>query len=429
MASRYRTRKRDLTTDFSRFSRRGWGWVGGNQSYSGGYSTETLEQFWDSTNPGFFKAKKEGLVLPVSPMDKVTKKMVLTPGHVAYKYAIASRPTGGEMIDGYGALFPQSVWSSCSSLNALPPSRTVSEQALLQEALAKAQTDAWDTLTFLAELEKTVEGLQSFYGRWKEFYERLVRAAERKRRRFKTSADALSAAWLEARYSFRPLYYDMLSIQEAYNRLARGVDSPLARGWATSDVGSSSVVRSLSTRSLDLCKGGYTPNAFQDLVSDGGHIGGMYNYSLTRNVVQRATAGVQVNTRAITMADPLVTAWEMLTLSFVFDWFFTIGDAISAFSPYASGSLRYATYTEIFTDTYRLDFHPVRYPAGNVENVSFTATPGSVVYTVETVVRRLRQVTPTLEFRLNLDPAKILDLVALGWQMKLKHLTFIGQRR
>lgn len=129
------------------------------------------------------------------------------------------------------------------------------------------------------------------------------------------------------------------------------------------------------------------------------------------------------------MADPLVTAWEMIGLSFVIDWFLTIGDAISAFSPFASGSLRYATYTEIFVDTYRLDFHPVYTLAPNTQLVSFAATPGSVVYTVETVNRRIRQVTPTLEFRLNLNPAKILDLVALGWQMKLRHLTFIGQRR
>lgn len=429
MASRYRTRKRDLTTDFSRYNRRGWGWVGGNQVFSDAYSTETREEFWDSTNPGFFKAKREGLVLPVSPMDKVTKKMVLTPGHFAFKYAVASKPTGGEMLDGYGALFPQSAWSSCINLNAPPPSRTVSEQALLQDALAKAQTDAWDTLTFLAELEKTVEGLQSFYGRWKEFYDRLIRAAQSKRKRFKTSADALTAAWLEARYSFRPLYYDMLSIQKAYSRLTTGVDSPLARGWATSDVGSTSVTRSLTHQSVELCKGSFSPNTFQTLVSDGAAVGGMCSYSLERTVVQRATVGVQVNTRAITMADPLVTAWEMIGLSFVIDWFLTIGDAISAFSPFASGSLRYATYTEIFVDTYRLDFHPVYTIAPNTQLVSFAATPGSVVYSVETVNRRIRQVTPTLEFRPNLNPAKILDLVALGWQMKLRHLTFIGQRR
>lgn len=363
----------------------------------------------DMVNPGYYRAKREGALLPVAPMQSEKQEWLLEPGEVKFTNSSYTYQLSG-------------CFASTLGIQKPPPWPLVDKDAILQAALARAQTDAWDTATFLAEFGKTIEMLTTLRGRWTLMYERCLRAANARRRRFKTFADAFANAWLELRYGFRPLYYDMLSIQETVRRMQEGIDSPLCRGWETVE-SSPATTSSIVNSSYWGC---WLPNENGGLsevykVSIGGKSSPTVHLCTTsRTTVGRATVGVQVTTRELTMFDPAVTAWELLTFSFVLDWFITIGDAIAAFSPFATGSFRYATYSETKTEVKATHSQP--FAAGTS---SGGGTPSRLVRTTTLYSRSPSTVTPTLSFQVNLNAAKIVDLVALVWSMKLRHLKLL----
>nr|WBY66484.1 MAG: hypothetical protein [Eriocheir sinensis solspivirus 2] len=369
----------------------------------------------DQVNPGYFKAKREGLLLPVSPMSRTVQDATLIPGECKFTWPAS-----------YGMRYEHNL-SGCLAAGwktlDFPAWPVVDRDALLQSALARAQTDAWDTATFLAEFGKTIEMLTTFYGRWKLFYERLLRAAENKRKRFKTFGDAFSNAWLEARYGFRPLYYDMLSIQETIKRMQDGTRSPLCRGWEAEE-SSPATASSLSDdgtyRISQITQSGLVvKNTFSASGTGTSQI-----QLVSRTVGARASVGVEVTTRELTLFDPAITAWELVPFSFVMDWFITVGDAVSAFSPFATGAFKYATYSLTQTETRTITSVP--YASGYTQDRGMSPS----VYTETTITssRVPATVTPTLSFKVNVNASKIVDLVALAWSLKLSHLKILSRR-
>lgn len=429
MASRVRTQVFDELTVSSTYLQYGTGWIGGSRTFLAQLPLGSFREMHDLTNPGFFKAKREGSLLPVAPMSKWETLVSFEPASATHvlSFPLNGRP-GGQVTTVAGALFQPQSWKDCLNLNVAPPTPAQSSESLLQEALANAQTDAWDTLTFAAEFGKTVEMLATFRGRWIQHYERVMDIARSKRQRYKSFADAVTAAWLELRYGFRPLYYDMKSIEESVDRLRKGIENPLVRGWASATGGTTSAFASRSAPDLTtLVKGGPRSNAPEIGVQTSG-IGTYDVFSRERVVEQRATAGVQVTLRDVTMTDPILTAYELVSLSFVWDWFITLGEALAAFSPFASGDLRYATYTETVIDKFVLDFHPMKPRPSQGHTASFDSTSGRLTMESRHTVRSVRSVTPTLEFRFDLNVAKIVDLVALMFAMKLRHLKILNRR-
>lgn len=370
-----------------------------NGKWSDVLDTQTMT---DQKTPGYFRAVREGSTIPVSPMSSFKRVWSLLPG-------------GGELVHRSASSEYRVTYSGYlrgSLVEAAAPAvPSVDPDIPLQEALSRAQTDAWDVLTFMAEFRSTLELFIGLRGRWERLFDRLASKVISRLRRGKIDrATAIAEAWVELRYAWRPLYYDMLAMNEALQRLGDGVDEPIRRAWATRE-GSSSNSAVLRNTTIQ------GPNG----------LGGIASFDMITNcqtvttVTAHAAVAIRVRTTDALMVDPLVTAWELVTWSFVFDWFVTVGSMLSAFSPWAAGSVLWSTVslkTETqYVSTYQLGRTP------GYTHVSGEMTPASRYKTDTSYERLLRNPTPTLAIDVNLDSLKILDLLALWMTRNQKMLT------
>lgn len=423
---RTRERQLDPTTQFSEVRCRF-----GARDYSGHYLFDSSNQstfpsfqrMVDQVNPGYFRAEREGLLKPVSPMSKTTVKTIVVPAECSGRLTLQGS-WYGEFME-YKFFGISGYMDEHLARVAMPAPPSIDPDIALQAALASAQTNAWDTATFLAEFGKTVEMFTSFRGRFLRHYDKVLALSNRiysHRNAGKLTfafADAFSEAWLTLRYGLRPLYYDMLGIQEAVNRLAKGIEAPLSRGWAVGPPATST--SQILNASL---------NSWYIHPSGGGSNGGTHmRISAFKEIKleSRATVGVRVSTRVATMFDVAVTSWEMMRWSFIIDWFLTIGDVIAAFSPFATGTQEYNTHTLTKTTTEHFSFTPSVVPFSGWKGGAKGST-GSVTRFREEVVRTVNnEIVPTFAFNLNIDALKILDLLTIVYSLKadiLKRLAF-----
>lgn len=363
----------------------------------------------DQKTPGYFKARRENGVIPCSPMDSVKTEEIWSPGVSHFIRKWSKNSWFETKCTGY-------FWPALQQWPALPAFPTVDGEVALQEALARAQTDCYDSLTMAAEFRKTVEGVITLHTRaqtlWSRFEERVRSSSRSKRYRGMAMAEILSSIWLELRYMWRPLAYDMQGAYEAYRRLTEGMESPLQRAYATRE-GSNSTTRIVSTPSV----------AYRDGASGGLHSHAVISSqvaTVTRTV--HASVGLKVTTRDVHMTDPFVTGWELIPFSFVFDWFVTMGDMLAAFSPFATGQLMYATLATEDVSIIRCTNVPTL-QSGSTAIEQIAAVPCIQQKTVINYRRVLASPVPTLAIDVNLNMAKVLDLIALVVSLKAKSIT------
>lgn len=193
------------------------------------------------------------------------------------------------------------------------------------------------------------------------------------------STSALASAWLQFRYAIMPNVYLVRDIIKAEERLG------LER------VSSSDTLSQTLTPTL---KSGYTVSG-------------------SRIRLHKAWCQLSLRVdsplsrlRSTTSFDILVTAWELVPLSFVCDWFVNVGDALSVLTPPSDAKSVGITYS--FKD---------------ISNVTYTAINGSKT----TIIREsyMRQVTSTEDFsglhsNVQLNWKRALDSGALLWSLVLK---------
>lgn len=115
--------------------------------------------------------------------------------------------------------------------------------------------------------------------------------------------------------------------------------------------------------------------------------------------------------------NPLEAVWELIPCSFIFDWFFNIGDIINAMVANPSLEAKASFVTEEFTRAENITCGPYSWFTGECHSTfdSILLDPG-VVSTWYTVKRRIplaeRFALPSL--RLNLDVAKLTDLFLIA---------------
>lgn len=402
------------------------------QTMSASNLPDKTEVMVDQVNPGYFPAEKLGKLLPVSPMAQSVISTNLVMGSAHY-VADISFPDGSVIPD-------QHIISGDGLLGVFDPSRMtqpvlpeVNKGALLQSALASAQTNAFDKLTFAAEFRKTVEMFATAQQRYADHFRKVAAQAQRNARSNKAPKsdkmlDFLTEAWFEYRFGLRPILYDIQAAQEMLRRLAEG--SPiLSRGWASDEASSSH-------------RGGFSVDQFT--------IGGFFGtsgieggasfatsgtkreqaYTWTTTVSGRASVGVNVTTRDLTMADPVLTLWELTPMSVFIDYFVSVGDMLAAFSPFATGTFAFATYTR--TVTHEI-VETSRWAAADSGSLrwSGSCTPSTVVQTRVFKDRTLETVSPTLSINVQLDMGRVIDLIALSWALRrrLTALTRMLTRR
>lgn len=359
----------------------------------------------DEVSPGYFAAKRRGQFLPVNPMVQTKGSSYYTSGSVAwdiyyngtlkYQHTWSGAPAATCYFWHYGAQFNPSYSGSYPSW---PDSN-----AVLTSALANARSKGFDILTFLAEFRKTVSLIRGFR-------DRTLQRAERVADSIGNTSDPITAfaeTWLEARYGWRILLYDIASINESIEKL-RTFTSPIIRGYGSEEASSSSVVQSYSTPASYFRR--YSPYSQTALWEP-------CTFVVTQSATREVRAGVLLEAVLddIVEIDPLVTGWELIPFSFILDWFINIGDVITAYSPFASENLLGAWTKE--TEVITTDVTCIPATTGNPSSGWYYSTSSGQAFSCgilsTTAERTAASPSASLSFNINLDSLKLTDLVSI----------------
>jgi len=382
---------------------------------NGNLSSNMLWTMTDEVTPGYFGISRRAGYLPVNPMSQ-TKYSVLTDTTGSTNWEV--RYNGNKAWDQYwsghlgvpGWIYAWGAGLYPNWVGAVPGAPDAN--AALTEALANARSRGFDLLTFLAEFRKTVELITNFRSR-------TLKRAERVAARASKSSDPVSAfaeTWLEARYGWRILAFDIASIQEAIGKLS-AYRTPFIRGYATRESSSTRTTYNVGVGSYWRQVDG------TGLVADYGRASLLATQTYKRSV--HAGVILEAVIDDIIEIDPIVTAWEVVPFSFILDWFLNVGDVLQAYTPFATENLLGSyttTRSEIITSC-------VSVPGtmGNPSSGWYYLPTNNQLYELETVkvttTRATAAPSASLSFNVNLNEAKLLDLASIfiaGWAKILK---------
>lgn len=211
----------------------------------------------------------------------------------------------------------------------------------------------------------------------------------------------LADRWMEVRYALRPLVYDAKAICEALDAKLEH-DRQTFRGFKKDN----------------------------DVVSDTVTTGGIFNREWQRESVR----SIEVRSGVLTQIESLhalntwgfdsiiETAWELVPLSFVFDWFWNLGETLASWTPEVGLNALASWYVTKETTVQSVKivrWYPYNCAAQGFDGecTSFTSSTTNAAY-VKTVVTTDRVPDPSRavlpKFRINLNAAKLLDLSIIG---------------
>lgn len=284
-------------------------------------------------------------------------------------------------------------WLFVSEHNLKLANYSPNYQAMLQSARARAAIAYMDLLTSSSELGKTVSMIVGFKRRVREMVDSLVKAwaAKNRKKKFrslKAALEDIASFWLEYRYGWRILWYEYNSLVDVVNATLEGT------------------YRKSFRETLLL-----PTNELVDSVTRDGFV---VRRTIVTTGTARAgvTAGATLNQRFA--LDPLTTAWELLPLSFVLDWFWNIGDALTANSPF-SRVREEDCWRSIKRQAFAfVDITPAPLPGADYELMRFETGRSGDGYPFVEDYSRVR-LDPGIDIspRLNLSPLKALDMGSL----------------
>lgn len=382
-----------------------WNSSGVPSNHYSGFQNITLpKSMSDEVSPGYFAKKRRGEVLPVNPMSLTKKEITSLSNSVAtWDYVYSGTTIGRYQFSGDLAMI---CWYQASNYDFPPWSGSIPSwpdgNALLTEALANARSRGFDVLTFAAEFRKTIDLIS-------RFRTRTLNRAQTVARRTADALDfesAFAETWLEARYGWRILAYDIAQINETLDKL-KSLRSPYVRGYASDTNTAERTIQSVTSPA---------PIIKYPVRSQLAYVAGYATGSLTQEYERTTRAGtlLEAVVSDLLEIDPLVTAWEVIPFSFIVDWFTNIGDLATAYSPFATENLLDAWITN--RETIRTT-GVYTTSSGSQGSSNFNLTSGSNTYTRvhEDVSYERIKATPSanLSFQLNLDAAKLTDLYAV----------------
>lgn len=373
-----------------------------------------FDEMWDVDDPNWKETLYQWVrykkSLPVNPM--LQKKEILkqsavsghwrsTPGW-AGRYTMNHYRGFPTFFSGYAPIYQSgsSLYRTFMDPNqrlelSWPSEFTASHRAsVLQTALAKARTASWDVGTFIAEFNKTQRMVASA---GKNFESRVKKIMSRGN--IKT-LEQFSSAWLEYRYGWRILALDILEANESFLRL-QGIN-PLLGRYTSFDSKSLSSTKMGPMREVQLLAPG---TGIQTRVN------GIPIGSLTKTRELRAGVGLEASLESLGFFDPLNTMIEITPYALVANWFFNIKDLIAAWSPFARGSISYGFVTAIDREEMVLNWTSLQ-PGFQCESYRIELPESR--YILETRHRVPATPTLNLRFRVDLNPGRIVDGIAIA---------------
>lgn len=261
---------------------------------------------------------------------------------------------------------------------------------LVQDAAAAIYSSGYDVLTFIAEFRQMVDmfrGLTKKFGNLAESYNRTKNKRRSKWSRAQRAARDVSNEWMESRYGWRVLAYDILNFIEVVNEF----DDKRKR--YSKRKGFSNTITASSSETVEIGTGTFEINSIVDTI-----------VSYRGSVV----ADIQPPKWRFNLA---TTGWEKIPLSFVIDWFVSVGSAIDAtnfliYSTKHTGAV--GINVRVNKTTSVENYIPAEHFSG-----SYNATSWA---TREVTVRTPTSVSILPHIRADLGVFQVMDLVALAIQ-------------
>lgn len=354
------------------------------------YRRSDLESMTGVTSPGYFKAKREGKQLPVNPYTCSRHSYSESVGGFAAYQCLKSKTGSARYLESW---YVATGFPIAQPLTGIPYPPVPNANSALTKAIANLRGDLWDIGTAAAEFGKTVRMIVNVATSLRRAQNLVLQAMGARRRGSNLSPreflDEFSRLWLEGRYGWRPLYYDMLAAQEAYERLG---------GSLVVKRGASKLENSLESTAVSTLPG---------------------PVQIRRTTIAKRTArgfcGGQLDLSRPVSIDPLVTGWEVIPYSFVIDWFVNIGTNVQAYSPFAAGEILWSGVTESRTSesVFSIEFKPVNLADWEIVERSIEGSP--MLFTAfKGVDRRALAGSLSLSFIPRMNILKGVDLAALA---------------
>ena len=365
-----------------------------------------LREISDTVTPGYFSILKSGSALPVNEMRLVKKDFFL----------LQSRPFTWLIEPMSGS--PSDPWTNHSSTAGLVYphvfdgyghlSTGASSEALPTKVHAKLNASAMDVGTFAAEFGKTVRLITGFRKRVIKLLESMVKQINLRSLggTFRTFIDALATLWLEFRYGWRILAYDMQAIEESAAKLGN-LTSDLVR---TSE---SSIEQATTRYDRTAISGAVTCSGYEDLgitlYADG--------FRTTKEKYKVSAGSFATFTSQIGYIDPLSTAWELIPFSFIIDWFVNVGDVLKSASPFITQDVVYASVSRhrrtdiVVSFTPKFIAAPPNHQAINIDGRT------EFLLALEHKERDPISLNTSLSTQFNVDAPKTADVMAILWKL------------
>lgn len=317
--------------------------------------------------PHYRKRLRDKEIIPMTAYERYDAQGALKP-----EYRSFSRT--GTLCNPYieiesNAAFPTVL--GIDGLRALAPDSDLSYY--VQAAAAKIYGSGWDGLTFIAELHKTKKMLVGFATR-------LVR---------NMLSGRWDHIWLEARYGWRVLWYDMQDIAKVIQNL----DGERKR-----------FRESVGTTEKSVYSGS-TPTGSQY---------GTAHWTTYEEITLgiRGTVVADIEPPKVSF-NPFVTGWELITFSFVIDWILNVGQWLESMS-FLALSTSYTSAGGLMVKR-RAEKGPLFYTAYTSPfNGSSIVDPQGPSWVEETLLCRVPLGIPKSPLtQLRIDSLKVVDLLAL----------------
>lgn len=358
------------------------------------------EVAWGIDTPRFHERLRKGELLPFT--DYVKHIIIESPG--SYNYTLDdSTYTYDPAIKADSVPYSYSVRGLGYGEHAAfrDADERSTKWALAQQALSSIYSRGMDALTFLAELRKTLKMIVSKFRQVVTFISSYDFRVPPRWIRNGPNIRTLNSEWLEWRYGWRILLYDLQSFAEAldmpYKKARYKERAGYQQTWANT------YQRSYSWSSSD----GYEPYRRSFILNERVMVIGDFSVPPFR-------------------FNPFVTAYELVPYSFVLDWFFSIGRTIETISLLATveggaGAIRksviagFAQAITVETESNGSPYVPTSYK-GTYTGATYSWAGQPKL--VEQYIRRqpLDLLNPALvmpQFHMRLTPLKVVDALAL----------------
>jgi hypothetical protein len=332
--------------------------------------------------PNFHKRKKSGELLPFTPFNQIFED-----------YSWTGRYSATDTVYRYHT---DQNWFSTGPLNfAIDPGQIKALAAgentgyAVQKAAASIYSAGFDAGTFIAELRKTVRSFATLQDRATRIIKSAAPRVRNLRNSWKLILDDSASIWLESRYAWRTLLYDIEDFSDTLSKFDEKREryrqsSGFNRSYTESDSFSYNDANQWWT---------FTRST-------------VYDISVRGTVVADIKPPKYVT-------NPVTTGWELLRFSFIVDWFINVGNWLEALSflslqtghVAAGGVFIKATRTTEITDR------------GINSGLVTLEADFSAESTVEYTQRTPQSVSLYPRSKLRLNVPKVVDLGALAYQI------------